>query len=217
MADEKIDAFLYFGAKTAGKGPRQINGETSDVLEGKAEGDYGKSMAIKGYDLGFTAHAEGTEETNKTGDSDSNSFDPTVEAVTVRKPVDAATPHLLSAVWYRTVYEEAWLVQKKAGGKKGRSGDYFWEIMLSSVVISNITWSADDSGGLTETLKLEFQGIDVYYKRQKVTGELEDNAIHTSHYLETVKKTKDDDNLSDSQIKEKFKQFATLNKLKPLP
>jgi type VI protein secretion system component Hcp len=172
--DEKIDAFLYFGTKVKGDGPNKIDGETGDIAEKEATSSYGKSMSIKGYQLSITAHAEGTEETQKQ-DGSKESFDPEIGDVEVTRSVDAASPFLLQAVWKRTVFSDAWIVQKKAGGggREGRSGGYFWEINLNIVVVKSLSWNADQDGGLVETLHLGYQGIETRYYKQKHTGELE--------------------------------------------
>lgn len=212
--DEKIDAFLYFGTKVKGGGPSRIDGETGDIAEKEATGSYGKSMSIKGYTLGFSAHAEGTEETQKA-DGSTESFDPTVEDVQVTRSVDAASPFLLQAVWNRTKFSDAWIVQKKAGGggREGRSGGYYWEINLNQVIVTGLNWNADQDGGLVETLKLNFQGIEVRYYKQKHSGELEKAPMTSDELdLQTSKKGADDSSGVDAQqIKNDI--YKTLKKL----
>jgi type VI protein secretion system component Hcp len=218
--DEKIDAFLYFGTKVKGDGPNKVDGETGDIAEKEATSSYGKSMSIKGYSLGFSAHAEGTEETQK-GDGSKESFDPEIEDVQITRSVDAASPFLLQAVWKRTVFSDAWIVQKKAGGggREGRSGGYFWEINLNIVVIKSLNWNADQDGGLVETLKLGFQGIETRYYKQKHSGELEKSYLSSDELdLQAPKKGGDSgSNLGQSQINDIYKTLKKLNPTLKIP
>jgi type VI protein secretion system component Hcp len=215
--DEKIDAFLYFGMKVSGGGPNKIDGETGDIAEKEATSSYGKSMSIKTYQLGVAAHTEGTEETQK-GDGNKDSFDPTIEEVQVTRSVDAASPFLLQAVWRRTVFSDAWIVQKKAGGggKEGRSGGYFWEINLNNVIVTGINWNADQDGGLSETIKMTVHGIEARYYKQKHTGELEKSYLTSDELnLQTGKKADGGDSggVDAQQIKNDI--YKALKKLNP--
>ncbi|HWE72372.1 MAG TPA: type VI secretion system tube protein Hcp [Stellaceae bacterium] len=173
MAGGGIDAFLYFGRSLKGGKPSQIDGETTDRIEREASGGYGKSMAIQQYTMGFELNTDLTEEHVNESD-DKQQHDPTITSITVTKMADAASPYLLAALWQGTQYSDAWISQRKAGGQKGMSGDYFWQIELQEVSISNIQWSASDGGETTETLTLHAaKGIHVYYRKQTHTGELE--------------------------------------------
>jgi type VI protein secretion system component Hcp len=176
MAGE-IDAFLYFGAALSGTKAPKLEGETTDVVEKQSVGDYGRSMAITGYDMGFKLEADWTEESPNQNQKDKQAHDPEINDITVNRVVDAASPMLLLALWNAARYEDAWIVQKKAGGAKGKSGSYFWEIHLREVAITNVNWSAEAGGATTEKLTLKCRGVEVYYYKQKHTGELESSPI----------------------------------------
>ena len=176
MASE-IDAFLYFGPSLGGK-PEQIDGETGDVVERQAESGYGKSMAIQSYNLGFELNQDSSEETKGEDGGISHDHEPQIHDVTITKFVDAASPALLQALWNATKYEEAWIAQRKAGGIKGRSGDYFWQLRLDTVVVKDLAWAADASGQITETVTLHcIDGMQAYYYKQKHTGEMESSPV----------------------------------------
>lgn len=177
MAGGGIDAFLYFGRSLKGGKPQRIDGETTDRIEREASGGYGKSMAIQQYTMGFELNADLTEEHVNESD-DKQHHNPTITSIRVTKAADAASPLLLAALWKGTQYEDAWISQRKAGGQQGMSGDYFWQIELQEVSITNIEWNASDGGETTETLTLQAaKGIHVYYYKQTQTGKLETQAI----------------------------------------
>jgi len=177
-ADAQLDAFLYFGKSLNNGKPTHINGETGDAIESQSDSEYGKSMAVQGYSIGFTHEMDHTEETDNQSDG-TQSHEPEINTITVTKLVDAASPQLLRALWEGTTYKDAWISQRKAGGVKGRSGDYFWQIELQEVSIQNLTWSADGGGQTTESVTLYAnKGVYVQYFRQKHTGELEPSPIH---------------------------------------
>jgi type VI protein secretion system component Hcp len=177
MADG-IDAFLYFGRALKGGKPQQIDGETTDTIEREAVDGYGKSMSIQTYNIGFKLDASLTEEHVNQSD-DKQEHDPEITQITVTKLVDAASPILLSALWFGTQYRNAWISQRKAGGQKSRSGDYFWQIELREVSIIDLTWSADNGGQTMESITLHAaKGAYVQYFKQKHTGELEQSPIN---------------------------------------
>jgi type VI protein secretion system component Hcp len=176
MAGE-IDAFLYFGPSLGGK-PERIDGESGDVVERQGKSGYGNSMAIQGYNLGFELNQDWSEETKDDGGGISHDHEPQIHDVTITKLVDAASPALLQALWYATKYKEAWIAQRKAGGVQGRSGGYFWRLRLDTVVITNLTWAADASGQVTETVTLHcIDGMRAHYYKQKHTGAIESSPI----------------------------------------
>jgi len=176
MAGE-IDAFLYFGPSMGGT-PEQIDGETGDVIERQTDGGYGKSMTIQSYNVQFELNQDDSEETKDEGGGISHDHEPKIHDITVTKLLDAASPALLQALWNATKYKVAWIVQRKAGGIQGRSGGYFWKLRLDTVVITNLTWAADSSGQVTETMMLHCKdGMQAYYHKQKHTGELEKQPI----------------------------------------
>jgi type VI protein secretion system component Hcp len=190
MASGGIDAFLYFGRSLKGGKPQQIDGETTDRIEREASGGYGKSMAIQQYTMGFELNADLTEEHVNQSD-DKQDHNPTITTITVTKLADAASPLLLAALWNGTQYEDAWISQRKAGGQQGMSGDYFWQIELQEVSITNIQWSANDSGETTETLTLHTaKGAHVYYYKQTRTGQLEKTAIEFLADIRTTSTSK---------------------------
>jgi type VI secretion system Hcp family effector len=190
MAGE-IDAFLYFGPALKGGKPPQIDGETSDVIEGKASDGYGKSMAIQTYSIDFVHQMDHTEEMKNKSDG-SQMHEPEIQTVSVTKPVDAASPMLLCALWEGTQYRDAWISQRKAGGAKGKSGDYFWQIELQEVSIENLTWSADTGGQTTETIKLHAnKGVYVQYFKQTKSGDQETSPIEYQAAIERPHAKKD--------------------------
>lgn len=204
MAGE-IDAFLYFGAAWQGMKAPKIEGETTDIVEKDTFGDYGRSMAIQSYQMGFTHETESTEETQTQGQKGSQAHHPEINDVSVTRLVDAASPNLLLALWNSARYEDAWIVQKKAGGSKGRSGAYFWEVRLREVSIKGLNWNADEGGATKETLTLNCKGVEVRYYKQKQTGELEQSYLGGNPLPEDLadlrpNKTKGDSKLDGSQI-----------------
>jgi type VI protein secretion system component Hcp len=199
MAGE-IDAFLYFGPALKGGKPPQIDGETTDVIERKASDGYGKSMAIQQYSIDFAHPMDHTEEMKNQSDG-SQMHEPDISSISVTKLVDAASPMLLKALWEGTQYKDAWISQRKAGGGKGMSGDYFWQIELQEVAIENLTWSADSGGQTTETLKLRAtKGVYVQYFRQKKTGDLDTTPIEYQAPIERPHKKNGADDMTPSQI-----------------
>lgn len=228
MADgEKIDAFLYFGHQIdGGKGPKKIDGETSDSIESEVTADYGKSMGISGYQFSGTAHPEGSAEQHRKDmerartDPKFNPYEPVIQPITITKAIDAASPFLLAAMWFRVEYDVAWIVQKKAGGQAKRSGEYFWEIYLENVVVESLNWSAEAGGGVTETLTLSFMNIQATYHVQDRHGNIEKNG----RSFDLLRRTKDNDKdgdaggggASDQQVKDMINKFAKQNSLKLL-
>ncbi len=170
-----IDAFIAFGPPV--KGGETIQGETADVIERKVEEGWGRSIQIKTYSTSFALNTTNTEETHsQAGDVVAPEFEP--DKVTIQKYVDAATPQLLKALRNAVRYQRVLISQRKAGGAKGRSGDYFWLIELKNVMISSLQWSSDESGATAETIALTYyDGISVEYYRQKSTGDLEKTPI----------------------------------------
>ncbi len=168
MASGGIDAFITFGNGIyPGGKPFTIDGEAEDIFEK----DY-KSSQIKSYTFDFSLSLDaGTETGNQ--EADTMTHTPHLEAVTITKQLDLASPKILHALCHAAVFDWVAIWQKRAGGAKGRSGDYFWKIELDEVNISNLTWNAEDDGMPTETLKLEYHGISVDYIPQKHTGELD--------------------------------------------
>src|SRR5262249_37942585 len=101
-------------------------------------------------------------------------------------------PQLLNALKNATRFERVLISQRKAGGKAGRSGDYFWIIELRDVLISSLQWSAQDSGPTGETLMLTYyDGITVEYFKQNPDGTLVKSAIAAEITLEDTLKGKD--------------------------
>jgi type VI protein secretion system component Hcp len=201
MAGE-IDAFLYFGPSIDGRKPKQINGETGDESESQSDaGGYGASMAIQQYSIGFTHQMDHTEEMKHESD-ESQMHEPEIGSVTITKLVDAASPYLLGALWKGTQYTDAWISQRKAGGAKGKSGDYFWQIELIEVSIESITWSADAGGQTTEQLTLKAnKGVYVQYFKQLHTGKLVEKADDCKAEVKRVKGKKNGaSDLNPSQI-----------------
>jgi type VI protein secretion system component Hcp len=195
MAGE-IDAFLYFGHACKGGKPNQIDGETGDVIERQEENGYGKSMAIQGYTLGFALNQDESEETKGDDGGISHDHEPQIQDITVTKLIDAASPVLLQALWNATKYEVAWIAQRKAGGVQGRSGGYFWQLRLDTVVIKNLTWAADSSGQITETVTLHcIDGMQAFYYKQSHKGVMDEHAVPwgIAQIKRTNVKSKDND------------------------
>ena len=200
MAEGGIDAYLTFMGGKAGRGAAPvIEGETKDAVEK----DW-SSMQIQSYDLSFDMVAEQTEETvTKTGENVAHN--PEFGAVSITKLIDKASPMLLQALYLAARYDEAWIVQRKAGGSKGQSGDYFWEIKLGEVAIKSLKWRASDSGSPTEDITLEYNTITAYYRPQKRSGELENTAIQTDEELgqrAPSKRRRKGGDISDSQFED---------------
>ena len=170
----EIDAFLAFGRPIA-RAPK-IEGETFDVIEKEEVDGLARSIQIKSYTASFEVTTTNTEETNsQSGGTQAPRWEP--GDFTITKQVDAATPALLSSLAKAGRYECVVVSQRKAGGTKGMSGDYFWIIQLNDVAISRLTWNADD-GPTTEQITLKYYGdITVWYYRQKATGALEQTGI----------------------------------------
>jgi type VI protein secretion system component Hcp len=207
----EIDAFLAFGKPM--KGGPAIDGETLDVIERKAEDGLGKSIQIKGYQTNFKLNTTNTEETHsQAGDAVAPTFE--AKEFTITKIVDSASPALLNALRCATRYTRVLISQRKAGGVKGRSGDYFWLIELKNVLISSLTWNADESGPTTETMILTYYDeITVEYYKQKPTGELEQSPAWITIPLEEALKSKNgkDDtaaDLSESQVQSVVKRVV---------
>jgi type VI protein secretion system component Hcp len=211
MAGE-IDAFLYFGRALKGGKPTQIDGETTDAIEREDSGGFGKSMAIQQYSIDFAHPMDHTEEMKNQSDG-SQMHEPDISSISVTKLVDAASPMLLRALWEGTQYKDAWISQRKAGGAKGKSGDYFWQIELQEVAIENLTWSADAGGQTTETIKLHAnKGIFVQYFKQKPSGDQVTSAIEYQAVVERPHAKKNGaDNMTPSQtdaiVKEVIKRL----------
>jgi type VI protein secretion system component Hcp len=214
MAGE-IDAFLYFGRALKGGKPPQIDGETTDVIEREASEGYGKSMAIQSYSIDFVHQMDHTEEMKSQSDG-SQMHEPEVSSISVTKLVDAASPLLLGALWRGTQYENAWISQRKAGGGKGMSGDYFWQIELQTVSIENLTWSADAGGQTTETIKLHAKTcVHAYYYKQRSSGEQVAKAIEYEALIKRPHNKNGADDMTPSQIDAVVKEV--LKRLKGQP
>jgi type VI protein secretion system component Hcp len=199
MAGE-IDAFLYFGRALKGGKPTQIDGETTDVIESQDSGGFGKSMAIQQYSIDFAHPMDHTEEMKNQSDG-SQMHEPTISSISVTKLVDAASPMLLRALWEGTQYKDAWISQRKAGGAKGKSGDYFWQIELQEVSIENLTWNADAGGQTTETIHLKAtKAVYVQYFRQKQSGNLDTTPIEYEAPIQRPHKGNGADDMTPSQI-----------------
>jgi len=209
MASE-IDAFLCFGQALDGGKPTTINGETGDSIESQEiEGELGKSMSISTYDIAFEQTRDWSEET-KSKDGKNVDQEPHIGDVTVTKTVDSASPQLLQALWNGTLYDQVYIAQRKGGGSKGYSGDYFWEIKMESVAVINLSWSADDSGKLTEKIVLHcLDGINGFYRPQKITGELGSKVPFGDITIKrtNVKKDKDSGKIDSSQIQDVIRQL----------
>jgi type VI secretion system Hcp family effector len=203
-----LDAFLTFGQGWANSKSIEIDGETTDSFEK----GFGSSQLTQ-YSMGFSLDtAAGTETDNNSGDTATHS--PELKPIQVTKMVDSASPMIMQAMTIGTRFEDVWIWQKKSGASKTKSGDYFWMIHLENVNISDCTWSADD-GSLTETLTLTYQKIDVEYKKQLPTGEL-DKKSQRGRYPEPGAKlsvVKSKPNGDTAQIEQKI--LATLKKLNP--
>jgi type VI secretion system secreted protein Hcp len=166
MADN-IDAYLTFGQGRVGRQSfPQIQGEAQDSIEK----DYTSSQ-IDRYTFGFSRSrdSENTAKAEEGGFPTGLSFD----KVSITKKIDSASPALLRAICVGARFDEVWLYQRRAGGAKGKSGDYFWMITLTHVEIARLSWDGSADGIPTETIELEFGGVDADYVPQKHTGELD--------------------------------------------
>jgi type VI secretion system Hcp family effector len=203
-----VDAFLTFGQGWANSKSIEIDGETMDSFEK----GFGSSQLTQ-YSLGFSLDtAAGTETDNQSGDTSTHS--PELKPIQVTKQVDSASPMIMQSMTIGTIFEDVWIWQKKSGGSKTKSGEYFWMIHLENVNISDCTWTADDSG-LNESLTLTYQKIDVEYKKQLHTGEL-DKKSQRGRYPEPGAKlsvVKSKQNSDPTQIEKNI--LATLKKLNP--
>lgn len=179
-----LDAYVTFGAGSYGKGGGRtlyIEGETKDVFESK----WG-SIQIRRYDMGFQHDSRSTEEWQPK-EEDSAAHDPKFEPVSFTKSVDMATPDLLVALYVGAVFDWVEIWQKKAGTSRERTGGYFFKISLQNVNITNVKWSAGDSGPPEETINLEYRGVALEYLPQLSTGALDKSASkQTSNPLAQV-------------------------------
>ncbi len=173
-----VDAFITFGNGLPSGGGRgfTIDGESDDVFEKQH-----KSSQIQSYTFDFNLSMDSGLETSD-GDSGKNTHAPRLEAVTVTKQLDLASPKILFALCNAAVFDWVCIWQKRAGGTKGRSGDYFWKVELRQVNISNLTWTADADGMPVETIRLQYHEISVEYIPQKHTGELDKGRHQTAEY-----------------------------------
>ena len=179
MADD-LDAYLTFSGGTAGKRSfPAIEGETHDVFEK----DF-SSMQVKSYRFGFELEDTETEET-VSKDGKSNPHAPSLHAVQITKALDMSSPHLFKALTHAARFDYAWLWQKKAGGKRGISGDYFWKIEMRQVTVTSVEWSAQAGDSPEETIMLKYQEIEVEYRPQKKDGSL-DAAIPAEYVPDTA-------------------------------
>jgi type VI protein secretion system component Hcp len=204
---ETIDAFLCFGPSKGGANPSKIDGETTDTVEGKDPDGWGKSMAIQTYQFSISLDVSLTEERKDTKGK-ASTHDPEPPSINVTKQIDSASPYLLTALWKATRYKEAYIAQRKAGGQKGSSGDYFWVIDLRDVAISNINWNGESTGPPTETITLKCRGVTATYWPQSQSGVMSAGKESPPLDLTTSKagdKDGDKDNgsgkLDDSQVK----------------
>ena len=176
MADE-LDAYLTFSDGTAGTGSfPAIVGETLDVTEK----DF-SSMQIKSYRFAFELEDTETEQT-VSKDGKTNPHAPSLRALQVTKSLDMASPQLFKALTAAARFDYVWLWQKKAGGQKGASGDYFWMIEMRQVTVTNVEWSANPGDAPEETISLQYQEITAEYLPQKRTGELDQSKRQTADY-----------------------------------
>jgi type VI secretion system Hcp family effector len=176
MADD-LDAYLTFSDGTAGKSSfPAIAGETHDVTEK----DF-SSMQIRSYRFGFELEDTETEET-VSKDGKSNPHAPSLRAVQITKSLDMSSPQLFKALTAAARFDYAWLWQKKAGGQKGASGDYYWMIEMRQVTVTSVEWSAQAGDAPEETVMLKFQEISAEYLPQKRTGELDKSKRQSVDY-----------------------------------
>ena len=176
MADD-LDAYLTFSDGTAGKSAfPAIVGETHDVTEK----DF-SSMQIRSYRFGFELEADETEET-ASKDGKTNPHAPSLRALQVTKALDVSSPQLLKALTSAARFDSVWLWQKKAGGQKGASGDYFWMIEMRQVTVTSVEWAANAGDSPEETVTLKYQEITAEYLPQKRTGELDQSKRQTADY-----------------------------------
>lgn len=169
----EIDAFLAFGRPMGKQETRvKIEGETTDVIETKEVEGLARSIQLKSYTAQFSSTTDATEQTTET---EAPRFEPGEFSIT--KFVDAASPAILTAMSLGSRWETVVVSQRKAGGTPGMSGDYFWLIELEKVTIERLSWTADE-GAPTETVGLKYYGaINVWYWKQKHSGELEKTAL----------------------------------------
>lgn len=177
-------------------------------------------MAIQSYNVGFELNQDQSEESKDDQGGISHVHEPQIQNVTVTKQVDAASPVLLQALWNATKYKVAWIAQRKAGGAQGRSGGYFWKLRFDQVVITNLTWAADASGQITETVTLHcIDGMQAFYHKQSHTGLMDKAAVPygIAKIMRTNVKSKDnngtqlDATQTRSLVNEVIKQIRTKN------
>jgi len=177
MAGDSIDAFVTFSQGTINgrQRAREVKGEAQD----KIEKDYTSSQ-LQSYSFGFSLEGDLSEETSDQK-GNTQSHHPKANEVTITKPVDTASPTLFENFCAATQYDNVWIYQRRAGGKKGLSGDYFWMVTLGEVTVTSLRW--EGSGYPTETIGLHFEEIWVDYVPQKHTGELDQSKKPpTGHY-----------------------------------
>jgi type VI protein secretion system component Hcp len=170
MAGDGIDAFITFS-----KG--KMNGQRAPAVEGEAQDKVEKeytSSQILSYAFSFALEGDQTEETS------TQTHHPKANEVTVTKMVDTASPTLFQNFCGATQYDNVWIYQRRAGGLKGMSGDYFWMITLGDVTVTSLRWDGD--GYPRETIGLHFEELWVDYVGQKHTGALDQSKAKHGHF-----------------------------------
>ena len=110
----------------------------------------------------------------------------------ITKWVDTASPVLLEALCYGVKFDKVYISQRKAGHAAGSSGGVFWRVELGNVTIDNVNWTSDESGGLTESLSLRYEFIEVAYRQQSHSGKVDEtNAVKGAGELKGAEGLKD--------------------------
>ena len=168
MPQTDLDAYLTFSDDHP-KYP--ITGETQDAFEKGFT-----SIQVRSYEFGFDveSHPDGIKLQDNDGDTEVAYQYPQYRDATFDRVMDKASPKLFAAMHAGIEYEYVALWQKRSGGTRKGTGEYFLKIWFHDVVIKNVKWSASaDDPFPKEQLTLSFRGYTMEYYPQLPTGSLD--------------------------------------------
>jgi type VI secretion system secreted protein Hcp len=157
-----IDAFVQF--KGGGIAAQPLNGETQD----KAMKTYSPTpFDISEWSFGISQTVNIGSATGGAG-AGKVSFDPFV----IKKVVDQSSPSFFSTLATGGHYQCVNLLLRKSGSVKDKSGGIYLEFNFYMAFITKIDWSHDDTAP-TEEITFDYGALQVSYKMQKPSGELD--------------------------------------------
>ncbi|MEO0623017.1 MAG: type VI secretion system tube protein Hcp [Pseudomonadota bacterium] len=163
--DDTDDAFLYFDLK-----PKAINGESTDNRKGL--GPTSKSpkerKAFSISTFGFNIQNDqkiGTGVNAPSGGSDEEAGKAKLEAITVKKLTDRATPDLIHACAKGLKYKWAKIELR-------RNGLTYMFIEMEDAIVTKVNTEQSDDSEPTDSVTVEYVRIKITYYEQATDGDV---------------------------------------------